>query len=159
MLLTACVNHSVSWCFPTLYSELKWTMFLLWGFHSNLILYKHQQTNCCKTLTCFFFLFTAVFSKCHYPPTTPTPCARRDLVKFPPSATWLLCISPFHRSPTGPVTHLLVPHLAVTTFRSTTPLNRQINAAVKSSHRLWWRSSKTLYMTSGIKDLMKSQGP
>lgn len=44
----------------------------------------------------------------------------------------------------------------MTTFHSTTPLNRQINAAIKSTHRLWWHSSKTVYMTSRIRDLMKS---
>lgn len=145
------------------YRFLIWTVLLPSVVRSNLkTLNKEQQTTRCDTDV--FLLFTAVFSKWRYlPPRCPSPSspkhdARRDLVKFSPSATWLLCISPFHRSPTGPVTHLLVPHLAVTTFRSTTPLNRQINATIKSSHRLWWHSSKTVYMTSGIKDLMKSEG-
>lgn len=72
------------------------------------------------------------------------------------STTQLLCILPFHRSTAGPITHLLVLHIVVTTFHSTTPVNRQINATIKSTHRLWWHSSKTVYMTSSIKDLMKS---
>ncbi len=84
-------------------------------------------------------------------------CIGRPCLIPPLSSTsQLFCILPFHRSPDWPITHLLVLHLVATTFLSTTPLNRQINAAIKSTHRLWWHSSKTVYMTRGIKDLMKS---
>lgn len=78
---------------------------------------------------------------------------REDLVKSCPPLR--ICFT-FHRSPTRTVTHLLVAHLAATTFPSTTPLNRQINAAIKSTHRLWWRPSKTACEAAAIKDLMKS---
>lgn len=81
------------------------------------------------------------------------PSPREDLVKSSPP---LLIRFTFHRSVTRTVTHLLVPHLVATTFPSTTPLNRQINAAIKSTRRLWWRSSKTARGSAAIKDLMKS---
>lgn len=85
------------------------------------------------------------------PPSPPSP--RGDLVKSSPPL--LICFT-FHRSATRTVTHLLVPHLVATTFPSTTPLNRQINAAIKSARRLWWRSSKAAHGSAAIKGLMKS---
>jgi len=89
------------------------------------------------------FPFPSMLGKPALAPARPRRAARPCWIPPLSFNSLLFCILPFRRSPAGPITHLLVPPLAVTTFHSTTPLHGQINAAIKSTHRLavsriWW---------------------
>ena len=66
---------------------------------------------------------------------------------FNPALLHFPCFAclPFLRAPAGLITRVLVLRLVVTTFHSTTPLNGQINAAIKSTHRLRGSHQSRIY--------------